>query len=33
VGNPQVVDGFTWVKVSIPAVGTGWVVLDYLAEL
>ena len=33
VGNPEVVDGFTWVKVSIPNVGTGWVVLDYLAEL
>lgn len=32
VGTLQVVDGLSWVRVSIPNVGTGWVVLDYVTE-
>ena len=31
-GDFQSVDSLIWVKVTVPNVGTGWVVLDYVTE-
>jgi len=31
-GALQTVDGLDWIKVRIPNVGTGWVVLDFVTE-
>lgn len=32
IGTLQVVDGLDWIRVNIPGVGTGWVVLDFVTE-